>query len=181
MSAIDEILAAIPMDQLASRLGVDPDTAQQAARTALPGLLGGMEANAKDPAGAASLTKALDQHDGGLVDGGVDLDQVDEADGDKIVGHVFGDNREQVVDQLASATGGGAGSDMIGKLLPMLAPIAMAFLAKKLQGGGGSAAVAGGGGGGGIGDLIGSVLGGGGGGGLDIGGMLGGLLGGGRR
>lgn len=45
MSAIDEILTEIPMDQLAAQLGVDQATAEQAARQAIPALLGGMQAN----------------------------------------------------------------------------------------------------------------------------------------
>ncbi|MGD9696555.1 MAG: DUF937 domain-containing protein [Thermoleophilia bacterium] len=183
MSAIDEILSAIPLDQLASRLGTDPDTLSKAAQAALPGLLGGMEANAQDPAGAASLENAIQQHDGALLDGGVNLDDVDASDGEKIVGHVFGGNEEQVVSQLSS--GGGVSGDLMKKLLPVLAPVVLAFLAKKFTGGGQSqqAAASQGGGGGGITDLLGGLLGagGGGGGGLDIGNILGGLLGGGRR
>jgi uncharacterized protein YidB (DUF937 family) len=50
VSAVDDILADIPMDQLAAQLGVDEATAEQAARQALPALLGGMQANAEDPA-----------------------------------------------------------------------------------------------------------------------------------
>ena len=182
MASIDEVLAAIPMDRLAAQLGVDRATAEQASRQALPALLGGMEANAQDPAGAASLGKAIGSHDAGLVEGGVDLDQVDADDGDKIVGNVFGGQRDQVVNQLGSQGGGDSG--LIAKLLPLLAPIVMSYLAKQMSSrstqGGGT-----GGGGGGLTDILGSVLGGGGGskgaGGLDIGSVLGGLLGGGKR
>ena len=182
MASIDEVLAAIPMDRLAAQLGVDRATAEQASRQALPALLGGMEANAQDPAGAASLGKAIGSHDAGLVEGGVDLDQVDADDGDKIVSNVFGGQRDQVVNQLGSQGGGDSG--LIGKLLPLLAPIVMSYLAKQMSSrstqGGGT-----GGGGGGLTDILGSVLGGGGGGkgagGLDIGSVLGGLLGGGKR
>ena len=178
MASIDEVLAAIPMDRLAAQLGVDRATAEQASRQALPALLGGMEANAQDPAGAASLGKAISSHDAGLVEGGVDLDQVDADDGDKIVGNVFGGQRDQVVNQLGSQGGGDSG--LIGKLLPLLAPIVMSYLAKQM-----SSRSTQGGGGGGLTDILGSVLGGGGGGkgagGLDIGSVLGGLLGGGKR
>jgi hypothetical protein len=178
MSAIDDLLSAIPMDQLAGRLGVDPSTAEQAARKTLPALLGGMEANAQDPAGAASLERAIDGHDAGLVEGGVNLDRVDTGDGDKIVSNVFGPNRDQVVNQLGE-TGGGGDASLVNKLLPVLAPIAMAYLAKQVKQRG---ATSGGNGGGGLTDILGSVLGGGGGrGGLDVGGILGGLLGGGKR
>ena len=62
MSAVDDILADIPMDQLAAQLGVDEATAEAATRQAIPALLGGMQANAEDPAGAASLAGALGDH-----------------------------------------------------------------------------------------------------------------------
>lgn len=192
MSAVDEIISQIPLSSLASRLGVDEATAERAARQALPALLGGLEANARDPQGAASLAQALTRHDSSLVDDGVDLDRVDTEDGRKIVSNVFGDKREQVVSTLGGAglggslvPGGVGGGGMIAKLLPMLAPIVMAYLAKKA--GAGAAGAAPKDGGGGLGDLLGGLLGGGsgssgGGGGLgDILGGLGGLLGGGKR
>jgi hypothetical protein len=176
MSAIDDLLSAIPMDELAGRLGVDPATAEDAARKALPALLGGMEANAQDPAGAASLERAIGSHDSGLVEGGVDLDQVDTDDGNKIVSNVFGPNRDQVVNQLAGA--GKSDGSVVGKLLPVLAPIAMSYLAKQVKQRGQASS---GNGGGGLTDILGSVLGGGGSQGIDLGGLLGGLLGGGKR
>ena len=184
MSPVEEILSQIPMSQLAGQLGVDEQTAEQATRQALPALLGGIQANTDDPGGASSFAQAVQQHDAGLVEGGVDLGQVDTTDGDKIVGHVFGAEREQVVSQLG-AVGGVGGQDLIGKLLPILAPIVMAWLSKKLSGGAGADAPDGGGGlGGMLGGLLGGVLGGGGSGaqgGPDLGSILGGLLGGGRK
>jgi hypothetical protein len=190
MSAIDEIIGLIPMDQLAGQLGVDPATAEAAARQALPTLIGGMQANASG-GGEASLAEAVGQHDPSLVEGGVDLGQVDESDGSKIVGHVFGANHDAVVDQLGGLPGGG-GSSLVRRLLPILAPIVMSYLARRLLGGrgGATAAAATGGAGGGLGDVLGQILGGalggsGGGsgsaGGIDLGSILGNLLGAGRR
>lgn len=187
MSAVDDLMSQIPLDQLAQRLGVDPATAEQATRQALPALLGGMQANASDPAGAASLQKAVGKHDPALVEGGVDLGQVDDADGDKIVSNVFGNKRSEVVQRLGAAPAtGSAGQDVIGKLLPLLAPIVMSFLAKQLSGGAAKPGAAGAAGAGGLGGLLGGLLGGGGGAGgqqgaPDLGGLLGGLLGGGKR
>jgi hypothetical protein len=194
MSPVDEILSQIPMQQLAGQLGVDVATATQAARTAVPALLGGIQANTTDPGGASSFAEAVQQHGSSLIDGGVDLTQVNVADGAKIVGHVFGGNEGQVVQQLGGLgqTGSAIGQELIQKLLPILAPIVMSWLAKQLMGGalGGGAAQpqAQAPAGGGIGDVLGGLLGGvlGGGqqqqGGLpDLGGLLGGLLGGGRR
>jgi hypothetical protein len=140
VSAVDEILTDIPMDQLASLLGVDEATAEQATRQAIPALLGGMQVNAEDPAGAASLAGALGDHPSDLIDGGVDLDQVDADDGEKIVGNVFGTNQDQVAQTLGGNLGG-QGSGLIKQLLPILAPIVLAYLSKRLmgqgQGGGG--------------------------------------------
>ena len=206
MSAVDEILSQIPMDQLASQLGVDEASAEQAARQAVPALLGGMQANAQDPGGAASLARALGEHAGGDPFEGLDLDSVDVDDGEAIVGNVFGDNRDQVVNKLG---GQGGTQGMMAKLLPLLAPLVLSWLAGKFSGGQGQAApggegsggglgdllggaaggglddlLGGGSGGGGLGDLLGGLLGGGGGsapGGSDIGDLLGGLLGGGRK
>lgn len=205
MAGIDDILSTVPLDQLAGRLGVDEATAQRAVGAALPALLGGLRANAQDPAGAASLGEAVAQHDPALVEGGVDLDDVDTDDGRKIVGHVFGQNEQAVVAQLADSTG--TGKDLLAKVLPALAPIALAFLAKQLGGAGaqggaptGTGTGTGTGtatrksagersgapqtGGGGLGDVLGGLLGGGSGSGGGLGdllGGLGGLLGGGRR
>jgi hypothetical protein len=182
MSDLDELLAQIPMDQLASQLGVSEEEAATAAKAAIPALLGGMGANAADPNGLASLEKAVSQHDGSLLEGGVDLSQVDTTDGGKIVGHVFGDNQEAVVNQLGGL-GGVGGASTITKLLPLLAPLVMSFLGKKMLGGGSSDS--GSRSGGGIGDLLGGLLGGGGSGGGggfgDLLGSLGGLLGGGSK
>jgi hypothetical protein len=170
MSATDEILANIPLPQLAAQLGVDEATAEAATRQAIPALLGGLHANAQDPAGAASLAGALGNHSSALVDGGVNLDEVDTADGEKIVGNIFGSNSTDVAHTLGNNLGQQGG--LVQKLLPILAPIVLSYLSRRLTGSGA---------GGGAGDLLGSILGGGGagqGGGLSD--VLGGMLGGGQ-
>ena len=180
MTIVDELFTQIPIGQIASRLGVDQQTAEQATRQVLPALLSGMHANAQDPDGARSLAEAIGQHDNDLLNGGVDVNQLDAADGDKIVQHVFGDTRGQVVDRLGGA-GGTGGSELIGKLLPILAPIVMSYLAGRItQRGAGTPSASGADTGGGLGGLLGGLLGGAGqtGG---LGGLLGGLLGQGRR
>lgn len=167
MTAVDDILSQIPMSQLAARLGVDEATARQAAQQAIPSLLGGLQANAQDPGGAASLGRAIGQHNPGLIDGGVDLQQVDTSDGQKIVNHVFGPSTDEVVNRLGgTGVAGGAGKDLVAKLLPILAPIVLSYLAKRLGMNlpGGAARPGGAAGGGGgmdiLQDLLGSVLGG---------------------
>ena len=133
VSAVEDILAGIPMDQLAAQLGVDEANTEQAARQAIPALLGGMQANAEDPAGARSLAGALGNHRSDLMDGGVDLDQVDANDGEKIVGNIFGPNQDQVAQAFGSNLGR-QGGGLIKRLLPILAPIVLAYLSKRLTG-----------------------------------------------
>jgi hypothetical protein len=122
---------------------------------------------------------------------------VDADDGEKIVGNIFGPNQDQVAQTLGGNLGG-QGGQLIKRLLPILAPIVLAYLSKRLMGqrqGSGQEDPLGsilGGGASGAGnplnDLLNSMLGGGAAGagtGQASGGsildMLGGLLGSGRR
>ncbi|PWJ24808.1 hypothetical protein ATK17_0909 [Branchiibius hedensis] len=126
MSDLDSILSQLPIDQIAGALGVSPDEVQDAASKAVPALVGGMAANAAD-GGEQSLADALQQHAGNNPQS---LDDIDVEDGSKIVSNVFGDNSDQVVQHLGATTPGGG--DLLKKLLPMLAPMVMAFLAGKV-------------------------------------------------
>jgi hypothetical protein len=161
MADINEILGQIPVDQIAGLLGTDRASAQAAVEAAVPALLAGMKHNASAPAGAASLESALGQHLG-ETDGNVDVSRLNVADGEKIVGHVMGGQQDQVAHQLAGAANlGGAGGDLVRRLLPILAPIVMSYLARKVLGdrAGGTQGQAPGG--------------------IDLGSILGGILGGG--
>lgn len=134
MAGIQDLISQLPVDRIAEMLGIDVGTAEKATNEAVPALVEGMRANAQDPGGAASLAQALDQHAQRVGEAGLDIrpDNVDTTDGQKIVNHVFGDKTDQVANQLGSLGGGG---ELFKKLLPMLAPIVMAFLAKNVLGG----------------------------------------------
>ncbi|MET0933564.1 MAG: DUF937 domain-containing protein [Mycetocola sp.] len=133
MASLDELMSQIPIHDVAAKLGVDEQTARAAVEQALPALVSGLEANAKDPGGAASIEKAVAKHSPALVDGGVNLDEVDTDDGEKIVSHIFGPNKEQVVQTLSAQPAGFSAGGIVGKLLPILAPIVLSYLAKKFQ------------------------------------------------
>lgn len=184
MTELHDILRQIPVDQIAGLLGTDRQTAQAAVEAAVPTLLAGMQNNAQASDGAASLESALGQHRDGLLEGGVDVSQVDTADGERIVSHVFGGQQDQVASQLAGASQlGGVGGDLMKKLLPILAPIVMSYLANKVLGGRGQSSGAGGAGGIDLGGILGGAGGaaaGGAGGMGGLGDLLGGLLGGGQ-
>ncbi|CAG7844507.1 hypothetical protein USB125703_00742 [Pseudoclavibacter triregionum] len=161
MSEIASLLQQIPTDQIAQQVGASPEETQQAINTLVPTLLSGLEANAQDPSGEQALMEALQEHDGSLVEGGVDPSQIDVQDGEKIARHIFGANQDAVVDRLAVA--GGGSSSLLSKLLPILAPIVLSFIASQVMknmGGGAATQQAGGGMGGGLGSILGSILGG---------------------
>lgn len=132
MAATDDIISNIPMTQLAQQLGVDEQQAEAATREAIPALLGGLQANSQDTAGAQSLAGALNDHTDRLGEGEIDLAQVDTADGSKIVSNIFGGNTDQVVATLGDK--GVANSGLVQKLLPILAPIVLAYVAKQMSG-----------------------------------------------
>lgn len=177
---ISGFLSSLPIDKIANQLGESPDDVRSAAEAIVPTLLMGMGANAQDPNGKESLEKALDGHDPALVEGEVDVEAIDTEDGAKIAHHIFGSQEEQVVSQLGGL--GSGGSSLVNKLIPILAPLAMSWLAGQLtknsQGGGAQGGL--------LEQILGQVLGSGNtqattGGGGGFGEILGGLLGGGRR
>lgn len=130
----NELLDKIPVRDLANRLGTDEETASEALVTALPALLARLQDNASTREGATSLLAALQDHNDDLARGSqVNLDQVDTRDGANILGHVFGNQRQEVTQQLANNTKQ-ASPGMLESLLPMLAPIAMSFLSNNLLG-----------------------------------------------
>lgn len=129
---LDQLMKSIPTAQLAEAVGEDEATTRAAVQAALPALLGGLSANANDQSGAQSLLDALGQHQNTLADD-IRLDAVDANDGEKILGHVFGGNTDAVVNQLGGLGGAQTGS-LVRKLLPLLAPIVLSWLAKRVTG-----------------------------------------------
>jgi hypothetical protein len=148
-------------DQIGARIGADPAQTQQAISVALPALLAGLQREATPGSG---LQEAIEQdHDGSILDdlngylnGTANLNPR-ATDGDGILGHVFGAQRQDVAQAVSAKSGLDMGTIM--QLLPLLAPIVMGMLGKQARAEGDS--------GGGLGDL-GSILGG-------LGGLAGGM------
>ncbi|MFC5433520.1 DUF937 domain-containing protein [Microbacterium suwonense] len=172
---LDDILKQVPIGDIAERFGVSTDVARQAVQEGGAALVGGLAKNAQTEEGSSAIEQALNRHGG--FSGASKVDDVDQTDGDKIVKHVFGDKKQDVVQSLTSSEKTAGGIDF-GKLLPILAPIIMGVIANAK-----GSSSSDGNSGGGLGDVLGGLLGGGqqgSGGGLgDILGGLGGLLGGG--
>lgn len=143
----DELLAQLqggPMQQISQQLGTDTAQTQDAVSAAIPMLLGTLGQNASEPQGAQALFGTLERdHAGGAPDLGGLLGSLlgggagagantAQADGASILGNIFGGNQQRAEENLGQATGLGGGN--ASSLLQILAPIVMAFLAKRMQG-----------------------------------------------
>jgi hypothetical protein len=156
MSGLEDLLAQIPTSEIASKIGADEGEVNKAIQLLVPVLVGGLHENAQDPEHASKIESAADSH-AGLLDGGVSVDQVDQQEGQQAIARIFGGNDvSQVANALAG--GGGGNSALLKQLLPILAPIVLAYVGKQLTGK--SGAPAGAAGGGALNDVLGSILGG---------------------
>jgi hypothetical protein len=123
---------------IGSQLGTDSSKAQSAMSLAIPMLMGALKKNASDPDKASGLFEALmNKHDGSILEqasdifgGGFVNDDVVQ-DGEKILGHVFGEKKETVAVALSRKAGLDAGSAM--EILKMAAPVVMGMLGKQAR------------------------------------------------
>lgn len=121
------------VSQLSQQLGADPNTTRQAVPAALTALLGGLSQNVQQPGGAQQLESALADHQdatGGnlatLLGGGSIGSQ-----GGGILGHIFGSHQPAVAAQVGQRTG--LNQAQAVRLLILLAPFVLHYLAKQRQ------------------------------------------------
>ncbi|MEO8262137.1 MAG: DUF937 domain-containing protein [Pseudolysinimonas sp.] len=166
MADLNALLDLIPVGDIATQLGIDEDVAEAAVKQVLPGLVGGLAANAKrDEKSAQMLSNTLKHHNKGIARS---VKEVDVEDGQKIVKNVFGANTDAVATKLAGAsTKSDVTGDIIKQVLPIVAPIVLSWLASQFLGGKTDAAApaaapaeapASSDSSGGIGDLLGGLL-----------------------
>ena len=165
MAGLDDLINQIPVADIASKLGADQSEVSQAIQTLVPTLLGTLHENVQaEDIDSAELESAVVAEGGSdLLDGGVNVDQIDEGQGNQLIASLFGGNdTNQVASALSGA--GAPGGDLIKRLLPMLAPIVLAYVGKQFAQRNAAGAEAGAQAqaapGGGIGDILGNTLGG---------------------
>ncbi|GAB3376253.1 DUF937 domain-containing protein [Lysobacter rhizosphaerae] len=130
----DDLLNQLQGPQLAQigqQLGLSQPQASDAVSAALPLLLGALGSNARQPQGAEALFGALQRDHAGLDLGSV-LGTVmgGGGQGPEILGHIFGARQNNAAQGLGAATG--LGGAQANTLLKMLAPIVLAYLAKRM-------------------------------------------------
>src|ERR1700755_2938299 len=140
MAGLDELFAQIPVADIASKIGADQGEVDNAIKTLVPALVGGLAENVQsNEIDSSKLESAVaEQGASGLLDGGVNVDQVDEKQGDNLVASLFGGNDSNAVASALAGQGAG-GQGLIQKLLPILAPIVLAYIGKQLTKGSASA------------------------------------------
>lgn len=133
---------------ISENLKIDSKQVSSVITSALPTLVGALQKNASTESGAASLAKALGDHASSAGNIISNLKGADLADGNKILGHIFGGNLTNVLGGISKQTG--VASNSVGNILASIAPSLLAILGK--QNGNSGAA--------GLGGLLGSLLGG---------------------
>lgn len=143
--------------ELASAVGLDSSDTSKLIGALAPALLGGLQKNTADDTGLAGFRSALESggHDRYLDNPKLLRDEATRADGNNILGHLFGskDVSRNVAAHAAKETG--IDSSIIKKALPLLASLAMGAMSKKTSAGRDLGQSVGEGGLGPLGDLIG--------------------------
>lgn len=116
---------------ISQQLGITPGQASTAIAAALPLLIGALGRNARQPDGAESLFGALQRdHVGHNTEDVLSAALGGSNDGEKILGHIFGARKPMAEQGLGVATG--LQPDMANKVLRLLAPVALGYIAKKM-------------------------------------------------
>lgn len=107
---------------VSGKTGLSDKQVKKLMMLAIPILIKYMTSNASSNAGALSLLGALSQHTD-KKDMGLQLIDADEKDGNKIIGHILGNNQNQVTQDLSAQTG--LSADQIMQVLSIMAPALM--------------------------------------------------------
>ena len=136
VSEILDLLPGDPMDLIGKALGIDGAGADSAAQAAVPTLLAGLNTRMAAQDGPGVVQNLVKDADPGLLGNLAGfLKGGDFSKGAAAIGSIFGARQDEVTDGLEKHLSLGKGVG--GKLLGMLAPIVLSFLAKKgLPGGG---------------------------------------------
>ena len=186
---MNSLMSGSALQALSAKTGLSEKQLKMILAIAIPLLIKKMTSNASSQAGANSLLGALGQHQN-KRDIGVQIGEADEEDGAKIVGHILGEEQNELIQSIAGESG--ASEQEVSKVLGNISPSILSGLSAATSAAsaqqssgvdlsdgldlGDVLAMFGGAGGGaqssGLGGLLGGLAGGGG------GGLLGSLLGG---
>lgn len=134
-SLAESLLQQITAAQASTGGGALPagGAAQNGLAAAIPAIIAALGKNAQSKDGAAALHEAIaNDHDGSVIDNlDTYLQNPDLDDGDGILKHALGGQRDTVQAGISQQTG--LDMNTVGKLLQMAAPLVLGMLAKQQQ------------------------------------------------
>lgn len=133
MDLLKETGGGDSLGQLAKTVGLDSNDTSKLVAAVAPALMRGVQKNTADDSGLAGLRRALESggHDRYIEKPELLASEQTRADGNNILGHIFGSKDVSRNVAAAAATETGIDADMIKKALPLLATLAMGVMSKK--------------------------------------------------
>ena len=130
LNSIINLLQGQDLQELASKVGGNEEEVKSGLGVALPAMLEALNKNTNTTEGAESLNKALEDHDGSILNNVSGfLDNPQSENGLGILGHLFGNSTPNVAQAVSKSSGLDQNSSM--QLLTMLAPLVLGLLGKE--------------------------------------------------
>lgn len=116
--------------QISQQIGAEPSAVNSAIQLALPAIISGLANKAQQPETAPIVTSAIQQEQGGILDGlGNLLGGVNPMMSAGILGTIFGNQQTQVAEQVGRQSGLNTGQ--AASLLMMLAPLVLGYFGRR--------------------------------------------------
>ena len=133
MNFTDILKTGGALDQLDDQFGLDKSQVESIVEGALPKITENINNNASSKDGLKSFWDALNDHKDAPVEEMLsDVNKVDTTDGEKILGHIFGEDKPAVEEELSQMQGLSAAS--VGGIMRFLAPIIMGMIGRQVLG-----------------------------------------------
>lgn len=130
LEALLGLLQGQDLEKLAQQVGGSRKEVRNGAAAALPAILAAVNKNANNSEKAQGLNKALEQHDGAVLNNlGSYLQNPDLKDGAGILNHLFGGNTQNVANAVSQSSGLDAQGSI--KILETLAPLVLGVLGQQ--------------------------------------------------
>ena len=130
LEALLGLLQGQDLGKLAEQVGGNSAEVKNGVAAALPAILAAVNKNANSSEKAEGLNNALNQHDGSVLNNlGNYLQNPDLKDGAGILGHLFGNNTQNVVNAVSQSSGLDSQGSM--KILQTLAPLVLGALGQQ--------------------------------------------------
>lgn len=130
LEALFGLLQGQDLGKLTEQIGGNSTQVKDGVTAALPAILAAVNKNANNSEKAEGLNNALNQHDGSILNNlGSYLQNPDLKDGAEILGHLFGNNTQNVANAVSQSSGLDNQGSM--KILQTLAPLVLGALGQQ--------------------------------------------------